>query len=47
MPLTLFPDDIVEHYNLKEKSLNGYVYIGIRRGMYGLLQAGILANKLL
>ena len=47
MPLKLFPDDIVEHYNLKEKALNGYVYMEIRRGMYGLPQAGILANKLL
>jgi hypothetical protein len=46
MPLKLFPDDIVEHYNLKEKALNGYVYMEIRRGMYGLPQAGILANKL-
>jgi len=41
------PDDIVEHYNLKEKALNGYAYMEIRRGMYGLPQAGILANKLL
>jgi len=42
-----FPDNIVEHYNLKEKALNGYVYMEIRHGMYGLPQAGILANKLL
>ncbi len=27
MPLKLFPDDIVEHYNLTEKALNGYVYM--------------------
>ena len=47
MPLKLFPDDIVEHCNLKEKALNGYVYMEIRRGMYGLPQVGILANKLL
>ena len=47
MPLKLFPDNIVEHYNLKEKALNGYVYMEIQRGMYGLPQASILANKLL
>ena len=47
MPLKLFPDDIIQHYNLQEKALNGYVYMEIRRGMYGLPQAGILANKLL
>ena len=47
MPLRLIPDDIIEHYGLKEKTLNGYAYMEIRRGMYGLPQAGILANKLL
>ena len=29
------------------KVKNGYVYIEIQSGMYGLPQAGILANKLL
>jgi hypothetical protein len=26
MSLKLFPDDIINHYNLCEKALNGYVY---------------------
>jgi hypothetical protein len=47
MPLDLFPDNIVNHYDLKRKAKNGFVYMEIRRGMYGLPQAGILANKLL
>jgi hypothetical protein len=47
MPLKLFPDGIIQHYNLQEKALNGYVYMEIRCGMYGLPQASILANKLL
>jgi hypothetical protein len=47
MPLKLFPDDIIDHYNLREKALNGYVYMEIEHGMYGLPQAGIFANKLL
>jgi hypothetical protein len=47
MPLSLFLDDIIAHYNLLMKVLNGFVYMEIRRGMYGLPQAGILANKLL
>ncbi len=47
MLLKLFPDDIIDHYNLHEKALNGYVYMEIWRGMSGLPQAGILANKLL
>ncbi len=47
MPITLFPADIVDHYRLKEKALEGYIYIEIQKGMYGLPQAGILANKLI
>jgi hypothetical protein len=47
MPLSLFPQDIIDHYRLNNKVLNGYVYMKICKGMYGLPQAGILANKLL
>jgi hypothetical protein len=45
IPLALLPTDILEHYNLLEKALNGYVYVEIYKGMYGLPQAAILANK--
>ncbi len=47
MPLFLFPQDIIDHYGLLGKAINGYVYMEIRKGMYCLPQAGILANKLL
>jgi hypothetical protein len=47
MPLSLFPQDIINPYGLLDKILHGYVYIEICKGMYGLPQAGILANKLL
>jgi hypothetical protein len=47
MQIALFPTDIIEHYRLNEKVLNSYIYMEIRKGMYGLPQAGILANKLL
>ena len=47
MPLVILPEDIIIHYNLRDKARNGFVYIEIRKGMYGLPQAGILANKLL
>jgi hypothetical protein len=46
IPLALLPTDIIQHYNLLDKALNGYVYIQICKGMYGFPQAGILANKL-
>ena len=47
MPNALFPADIIAHYRLNDKVLNGYIYMEIQKGMYGLLQAGIIANKLL
>jgi hypothetical protein len=47
MPLQLTPKAIIEHYGLHKKSIDGYVYMEIRKGMYGLPKVGILANKLL
>jgi hypothetical protein len=43
----LVPTAFKNAYNLWDKIYNGYVYMEIRRGCYGLPQAGILANKLL
>ena len=47
MPIHLIPPKIIEENNLSSKIKNGYLYMEIRRGMYGLPQSGILANKLL
>ena len=47
MPLALIPEEFQEAYGLKSKAKNGFVYMEILKGMYGLPQAGILANKLL
>ena len=48
MKLTNFPDSVIEHYKLQQKATpNGYVYVAIKKGMYGLPQAGILAQALL
>ena len=42
------PDEIMQEYNLHEKKTDeGYVYCEIRKGMYGLPQAGIIAQELL
>ena len=47
IPLDIFPPDIVSKYNLDRIAHNGYVYIKIKKGMYGLKQAALLAyNKL-
>jgi hypothetical protein len=45
IPLALYPAWIVEQYNLKMHALNGYVHLEMRRAVWGLPQAGILANK--
>jgi hypothetical protein len=47
LKLDLIPAKIIEKYNLREKQHTGWVYICIDLGMYGLPQAGVLANKLL
>ena len=48
MKLSLFPDDVIEHYNLRDKaSPDGTVYVKIVKGMYGLPAAGLLAQQLL
>ena len=47
IPYKYFPDDIIQKYNLQNKVSNGYIYIKIKKGMYGLKQAALLAyNKL-
>jgi hypothetical protein len=46
--LDIIPEEIILAYNLCNiVKPDGWVYIKIRKGMYGLPQAGILANKLL
>jgi hypothetical protein len=47
MLLSRFPEEIVDKYNLKALAVEGWVYIEIRKGMYVLKQAGLLANHLL
>ena len=47
MPLSIMPQEIIEKYNLLDIAKDGWVYIKIVRGMYGLPQAGIIANDLL
>jgi hypothetical protein len=43
----LIPDNFKTYYKLHDKIHIGYIYCKIRRGMYGLPQAGIIANQLL
>ena len=45
IPIASIPDEIIAYYKLRDLVHNGRVYIKIRRGMYGLPQAGILAEQ--
>jgi hypothetical protein len=47
MLLSCFPEEIIQKYNLNALAVDGWVYIEIRKGMYGLKQAGLLSNQLL
>jgi hypothetical protein len=47
IPTKLIPQEIIDHYNLLPLVSDGHVYIEVQKGMYGLPQAGILANQLL
>jgi hypothetical protein len=47
MPIALFPQWIVEQYNLNKHVHNGFIYLEMQCTVWGLPQAGILANKLL
>jgi len=45
---TDMPEDVIKHYNLHDKATpDGYIYCEIQKGMYGLPQAGIIAQQLL
>jgi hypothetical protein len=45
--ITDIPAEFIEEYKLAGTDRDGWIYLEIRRGCYGLPQAGILANDLL
>lgn len=47
LPLNIIPEEVVARYKLRTIAHEGWIYIEIQKGMYGLPQAGILAHKLL
>ena len=48
LKLSNLPKSVVQHYNLAEKTTrDGYVYMEIKQWIYGLPQAGIIAQQLL
>jgi hypothetical protein len=47
IPIDVFPQATIDQYNLLQHVHNGFIYLEVRKAIYGLPQAGILANKLL
>ena len=47
IPIKSIPDDVIQQYNLLPLVHNGNVMVEIRKGIYGLPQAAILAYELL
>jgi hypothetical protein len=47
IPLALFPELIKKQYNLDVHARDGFIFLEIWQAVWGLPQAGILANKLL
>lgn len=45
IPYRLFPQDIINRYNLESKKHGDYIYVRIKREMYGLKQAAVLAYQ--
>jgi hypothetical protein len=43
--LALFPKCTMEQYELDQHAFNGFVHLELRQAVWGLPQAGILANK--
>ena len=40
----IIPSDIVQRYNLQDKcTTDGYIFVKIKKGMYGLKEAAVLA----
>ena len=42
--IKLIPQDIIDKYDLNNKQRYGYIYIRYKKGMYGLVQSGIIAH---
>ena len=47
IPFKIIPQEIIEKYKLNDIEENGWVYIKIVKGIYGLPQVGKIAHELL
>ena len=45
--IILIPQEVIDEYNLMDNQINGFLYVCMEKGMYGLVQAGIIAHTAL
>ena len=45
IPIALFQQWIIKQYELEKHVFNGFLHLELRQAVWGLPQAGILANK--
>ena len=46
--MSILPNKVIKEYNLKEKvTHDGYVYVDVRHGVFGLPYAGLVIQELL
>ena len=45
LKLDFIPNEIIQQYRIKDLTIDGWIYIKTRKGMYGLIHAGKVSNK--
>ena len=45
--IILIPQEISDEYNLMDNKFNSFIYVKVKKGMYGLVQAGLIAHTAL
>ena len=44
LPISIIPNEIIQQYNLHDIVSDGWVYLGILKGMYGMKETGKIAH---
>ena len=45
--IKIIPQEVINTYDLIRKQCDGYIYVRIKKGMYGLVQTGIITHDAL
>ena len=45
--IKILPQEIIDTYDLLSKKCDGYIYVIIKKGIYGMVQAGIISHDAL